>query len=149
MLGNFNIPSVDNLREGVDYRVLDWDFSSGSTVPQPPPGQPCPEGTKMIFGMCRKLKSQSGDWNPDEKSDMEKAGEEKAKTAGSSFQNNKQVDVGGKKYGWAMKGGKPVMVEWGSVAGTKPKPNAPAAPAAAAPASASTPAPAPRPPVTV
>lgn len=155
MLGNFNIPSVDHLREGIDYRILDWDFASGAPVQQPPPGQPCPPGTKMIFGLCRRLKSGTGDWDPSDESDMERAGKMKAKAEGSAFENNKPIDIGGKKYGWAKKGNKDVLVEWGSVCAKKVNgkcvsktgvetPAAPAAPAAtpapsAAPAATSAP----------
>lgn len=132
MLGTFNIPSVDHLREGVDYRVVDWDFAA-----QQPSGQGCEEGEKMVFGVCRKLKSGTSrdekDFDPTAKSKQEQSLEAEASKQGSTFQTNKAVTTGGKKYGWAMKGGKPVMVEWGSVAGTKPKAAAPAP--AAAPAS--------------
>lgn len=116
MLGKFNTPSVDHLREGIDYRVLDWDFAS--PVPHTP-GEPCPPGHKMVFGMCRRLKEGSQDWNPNEDSDSERAGKIRAKEVGSSFQNNKPVDIGGKKYGWAKKDGKDVLVEWGSVCAKK------------------------------
>jgi hypothetical protein len=42
-----------------------------------------------------------------------------AKKQGSDVKNNKMIkDVkSGKKLGWAIKDGKPVLVEWGSVAG--------------------------------
>lgn len=116
MLGNFNTPSVDHLREGIDYVMLEWDFASG--VPHVP-GEPCPPGHKMIWGMCRRLKSGTEDWNPDEDSDIERAGKIKAKEVGSTFQTNKPVEIGGKKYGWAKKNGKDVMVEWGSICAKK------------------------------
>lgn len=117
MLGDFNIPSVDHLREGIDYVVMDWDFAS-PPVPHTP-GESCPPGYKMIFGMCRKLRAGSQDWDTEGESDMEKAGKAAATKAGSTFDTNKPVDIGGKKYGWAKKNGKPVMVEWGSVCAKK------------------------------
>lgn len=133
MLGTFNIPSVDHLREGVDYRVVDWDFAAG----QPPtPGQGCDEGEKVVFGICRKVKSGSSaekDFDSAKKSKQEEGIEAEATKQGSSFQTNKAVTAGGKKYGWAMKDGKPVMVAWGSVAGTKPKPKTPPATGAQTP----------------
>lgn len=130
MLGNFDIPSVDHLREGIDYTIVEWDFAA-PPVPQPPPGQPCPTGTKMIFGLCRRLKG-SGDWASGDDTDKERELKQQAGKEGSAFENNKAIQAGGKKYGWAKKEGKPVLVEWGSVAGIKPvgpKPK-PAAPAA-------------------
>lgn len=146
MLGNFDIPSVDHLREGVDYRILDWNFAAQ----QPPQasGEGCAEGEKMVFGVCRKLRSGSTsdkDFDSSKKSKQEEGLETEAGKQGSSFQNNKAVTAGGKKYGWAMKDNKPVLVEWGSVAGTKPKPKAPpAAGAQTPPATAATPTPQPR-----
>lgn len=117
MFGEFNTPSIDHLREGIDYRILDWNFASPS-VPHTP-GEPCPPGHKMVFGMCRRLKAGTQDWNPDEDSDLERAGKIKAKEVGSSFQSNKPVEIGGKKYGWAKKDGKDVLVEWGSICAKK------------------------------
>jgi len=160
MLGRFDIPSVDHLREGVDYQIIDWDFAASAPIPHTP-GESCPPGTKMVFGMCRRVKEGTQDWNTDEDSDSERAGKIKAKEVGSSFQNNKPVEVGGKKYGWAKKGGKDVLVAWGSVCAKKdkdgncisstgqvtpkqPTPATPApAPAPAPPAPAPAPAPAP------
>lgn len=124
MLGNFNIPSVDHLKEGIDYRVVNWDFSTGTSAAPPvahTPGQPCPPGHKMVFGLCRRLKSGTQEWNPQEDSDMERAGKTKAQAEGSSFENNKPIKIGDRKYGWAKKNDNVVLVEWGSVAGTNPK----------------------------
>jgi len=135
MLGNFDIPSVDHLREGIDYTIVEWDFASRASAPpvqQPPAGQPCPTGTKMIFGLCRRLKG-SGDWASGDDTDKERELKQQAGKEGSAFENNKAIQAGGKKYGWAKKDGKPVLVEWGSVAGIKPvgpKPKPTAAPAA-------------------
>lgn len=145
MLGNFNLPSVDHLREGVDYSVLDWDF----TVGQPPtPGEGCDPGERVVFGICRKVRSGSSgekEFDSGNKSKQEQGLEAEASKQGSSFQNNKAVTTGGKKYGWAMKDGKPVMIEWGSLAGTKPKPKAsPAAGAQPPAATATSPTPQPR-----
>ena len=42
-----------------------------------------------------------------------------AEELGSTYENNiKIVDKAGKEWGWAMKDGKKILVEWGSVAGT-------------------------------
>lgn len=107
-----SFPSVDHLVEGVHYHVVDWDFADAAPA--------CPEGEKMVFGMCRKLGgSGEKDFDSGKKSSQEEGAEAEAKKQGSEFKNNKQVTVNGKKMGWAMKGGKPVMVEWGSVAGEK------------------------------
>lgn len=136
MQGKFDLPSVDHLREGVDYVILDWDFAASAPVPHTP-GQPCPPGHKMIWGMCRRLKAGTEEWNPEEDSDLERAGKIKAQAEGSKFENNKPVEIGGQKYGWAKKGGKEVLVAWGSVAGTDPK-NPKNRPPAAAPATTTT-----------
>ena len=42
-----------------------------------------------------------------------------AKSQGSDPSNNRKVMIDGKEYGWAKKGGKWIMVPWGSVAGIK------------------------------
>ena len=42
-----------------------------------------------------------------------------AEKQGSDPTNNRKVMIDGKGYGWAMKGGKWIMVPWGSVAGIK------------------------------
>ena len=108
----FNFPNIDHLIEGVHYTVVDWDFADG---------QPCPEGEKMVFGMCRKLGGKSGDkeFDSGSKTKQETEGEAEAAKQGSSAKNNKAVNVKGRKMGWAIKDGKPVLVEWGSVAGEK------------------------------
>jgi hypothetical protein len=111
MLSNFNLPSVDHLVEGVHYRIVDWNFAEG-----------CPEGEKMIFGACRKLRDGSTDdkdFDSSKKTKQEEEAEGEAKKQGSDAKSNKPVMVNGKKMGWAIKNGKPVMVEWGSVAGEK------------------------------
>lgn len=119
MQGNFgNLPSVDHLKEGVHYRIVNFDFAGSSPEPHTP-GTPCPEGHKMVFGVCRKLKAGSQDWDRETKSDQEKAVEGEGVKTGSTSSNNKAVTSGGKKYGWAMLGEKPIVVEWGSVAGIK------------------------------
>ena len=112
----FNFPSVDHLIEGVHYRIVDWNFAEGA------PGEACPEGEKMIFGMCRKLggtQKDEKDFDSSKKSKQEEEAEAEAKKQGSDVKNNKPFMVNGKKMGWAVKNGKPVMVEWGSVAGEK------------------------------
>jgi len=130
MQSNFNLPSVDHLVEGVDYRIVDWSFADAAPAPDA-----CPKGEKMVFGVCRKVGgSGEKDFDSSKKTSQEEGAEAEAKKQGSEFKNNKQVAVGNKKMGWAMKGGKPVMVEWGSVAGDKKVgPKQPAAKTAAAP----------------
>lgn len=149
MLGSFNIPCVDHLREGVDYRIVDWDFATqqpAAPAPSHTPGTPCEEGEKMVFGVCRKVK-QGGtdkDWESGKDTKQETELRGAAEKAGSTAQTNKAFEAGGKKYGWAIKNGKPVVVEWGSVAGTKPKAGAsaaaPSAPGGTAPAGGAAPA---------
>jgi hypothetical protein len=82
----------------------------------------CGPDEKMVFGMCRKTKGQGGgekDFDSSKKTKQEEEGEAEAKKQGSDAKNNKMIkDVkSGKKLGWAVKDGKPVLVEWGSVAG--------------------------------
>lgn len=91
----------------------------------------CGPGEKMVFGVCRKVGGTQEDKpevGPDgkpkkkekkEKSPMEEKLEKAAKAQGSDPTNNKKVVIDGKAYGWAIQGGKPIMVEWGSVAGEK------------------------------
>lgn len=128
MLGNFNLPSVDHLQEGVDYWVIDWNFAAltpSASAPAHTPGEPCGPGEKMVFGSCRKLREgtqrDDKDFDSSKKTKQEESLEAEAAKQGSNFQTNKAVSAGGKKYGWAMKDNKPVLVEWGSVAGTKKK----------------------------
>ena len=132
-MNHFNFPSVDNLIEGVHYRIIDWNFAEG-----------CTEGEKMVFGTCRKLKEGSTDekdFDSSKKTKQEEEGEAEAKKQGSDVKNNKPFMVGNRKMGWAVKNGKPVMVEWGSVAGEKKAKEKPAA----APAAGTGTAPAPKP----
>jgi hypothetical protein len=131
-MNTFNLQSVDHLIEGVHYTVVDWSFAEGHArdrgleTNMPSRGtastfaEECEQDERMIFGKCRKTK-KDGDWDSSKKTKGEQAGEAQAAKEGSNFQNNKMVnDVNsGKKLGWAMKGGKPVLVEWGSVAGEK------------------------------
>jgi len=133
----WNIPCVDNLIEGVHYTVVDWNFAEedflrdqqtnmpsrgmASTFAD---GQGCPEGEKMVFGVCRKpgqRKDDDKDFDSSKKTKEEEEGEAQAKKEGSDFKNNKMIkDIKtGKKLGWAMKNGRPVLVSWGSVAGEK------------------------------
>jgi len=102
----------------------------------------CGPGEKMTFGVCRKIgeapaaqpaqqgaaPSQPGQPaaagqqpKPKEqpKSPMEEKLEKAAKAQGSDVTNNKKVMIDGKAYGWALLNGKPIMVEWGKVAGEK------------------------------
>jgi hypothetical protein len=107
--------------------------AAAQPAPQPAPqGGPCKEGEISVFGVCRKpggSNPQGGnDFDSSNKTDEEKAAEAEAKKQGSDVKNNKPVTIGGKKYGWAIKGGKPVMVLWGAVAGEK-QPTPPKTPA--------------------
>lgn len=107
----------------------------------------CGPGEKMTFGVCRKIgeapaaqpaqqgaapsqpqaqqpgQPAAGGQQPKPKEQPKSAMEEKlekaAKAQGSDPTNNKKVMIDGKAYGWAIQGGKPIMVEWGSVAGEK------------------------------
>lgn len=139
-MNTFNIPSIDHLTEGVHYRIVEWSFAEDTeanllrhqqtNMPTRgmsasfADGQGCPEGEKMIFGACRKPGEKSNDdkdFDSSKKTKQEEDLEAQAKKEGSDFKKNKMIqDVkSGKKFGWAMKNGKPVMVEWGSVAGVK------------------------------
>jgi hypothetical protein len=83
----------------------------------------CPEGEKMVFGVCRKTGQKTGekDFDSSGKTEQEKGIEEAGAKAKSDVKSNKPfIDPKtGKKMGWAIKDGKPVAVEWGSVAGQK------------------------------
>jgi hypothetical protein len=134
-MNTFSLPSVDHLIEGVHYTIVDWSFAEGrardrgleTNMPSRgmastfADGQECPEGEKMIFGMCRKPGQKQGDkeFDSSKKTKQEEDAEVEAKKQGSDVKNNKMIkDVkSGKKLGWAIKDGKPVLVEWGSVAG--------------------------------
>lgn len=91
----------------------------------------CPEGQKMIFGICRNVgedekdsegkptgKKKEAKLTPEEEKVMKAA---KAQGSEPTPGKNKKVVVDGKEYGWAIKGGKPMLVEWGTVAGIKDK----------------------------
>jgi hypothetical protein len=114
---NFNFPNIDHLVEGFHYRLAGWDFEE------------CEQDEKMVFGMCRKLGQKTGEkeFDSGKKSKQETEGESEATRQGSNVGNNKAVKVGSKKMGWAVKDGKPVLVEWGSVAGEKKAPPKPPA----------------------
>jgi len=123
---NPNFPTIDHLIEGVHYRIVEWDFASQQ--PSRTPGTPCPPGEKVVFGVCRKVGGSgekdfdSGKRTKQEES-LEKASGKGVKTKEEAVAANKKgFETGGKKYGWAIKGGKPVIVEWGSVAGAKKAP---------------------------
>ena len=88
----------------------------------PPQDGPCKPDERSVFGVCRKIggaPKDDRDFDSNAKSDDEKAAEAEAKKQGSDVKNNKPVIFNGKKMGWAIKGGRPVMVEWGAVAGEK------------------------------
>lgn len=115
MQGGFNsVPNVDGLIEGVHYREIQWDFAAQAPAPviSHVPGTPCPDGFKMVFGLCRPVKEGV-------ETQEERDVRQKAEEIGSSATSNKRIDINSKKYGWAIKNGKPIIVEWGSVAGLK------------------------------
>lgn len=149
-MNTFNLPSVDHLIEGVHYHLVDWSFAEGRErdrgleTNMPSRGAPstfaedCPEGEKMIFGACRKPGQKQGEkeFDSSKKTKQEEELEAEAKKQKSDVKNNKMIqDVkSGKKFGWAVKDGRPVLVRWGSVAGEKKVgPKKPAAGGATAP----------------
>lgn len=93
----------------------------------------CGPGEKMTFGVCRKIdgapeqpqaqapSQEKPKEKPKEqpKSPMEEKLEKAAKAQGSDVTNNKKVMIDGKAYGWAVLKGRPILVEWGAVAGEK------------------------------
>jgi hypothetical protein len=114
MRGDFSVPNVDHLTEGVHYHVVDWDFAA------------CESDEKMVFGLCRKVGGTGDkDFDSSKRSKQEEqlSNEAQKQGAGASTKeqasaaNKKAFTVEGKKFGWAIKGGKPVIVAWGSVAG--------------------------------
>ena len=85
-----------------------------------------PETGKEVTGEAKEGETAK----PEEKKKQEKPDktleelkqEKMKKTAekqGSDPTNNRKVMIDGKGYGWAQKGGKWIMVPWGSVAGIK------------------------------
>jgi hypothetical protein len=116
-----NLPSVDHLVEGRDYIIFDWNFSDpAGPATNKPQENGCPPNEKMVFGVCRKIGgSGERDWDTKQDTAQEKQISEAAKKQGSTFDANKPVTVNGKRYGWAKKNGRPVLVAWGSVAGEK------------------------------
>lgn len=115
----FDFPSLEGLREGQDYRVLEWSeakefFSDFANE--------CADGEKMIFGACRKVggtEKNEKDFDSSKKTKQEEDIETEAKKQKSDVKSNKPFTINGKRYGWAIKNGKPVVVEWGSVSGEK------------------------------
>jgi len=111
MLGEFSLESILAAREMLSFAE-------------------CADDEKMVFGVCRKKGGSSDgekEFDTDKKSKQEEDLEAEAKKKGvdlNSKMNKKPIEIGGKKYGLAVKNGKVVMVEWGSVAGEK-KPPAP------------------------
>jgi hypothetical protein len=83
----------------------------------------CADGEKMVFGVCRKTggKTEEKDFDSSVKTKQEEEIEAAGAKAGSDEKSNKPfIDPKtGKKMGWAIKDGKKVAVEWGSVAGAK------------------------------
>jgi hypothetical protein len=121
MTGDFSVPNVDHLIEGVHYHVVDWDFAA------------CEPDEKMVYGVCRKVGGTGEkDFDTSKRSKQEEqlGNEAQKQGAGASTKeqasaaNKKAFTVEGKKFGWAIKGGKPVIVAWGSVAGEAKVPSA-------------------------
>ena len=80
----------------------------------------CGEGERMVFGACRKIGgSGEKDFDSSKKTKQETEIEKEGEKQKSTFENNKPFMKDGKKYGWAMKNGKKVAVEWGKVTGEK------------------------------
>ena len=112
MLGEFSLESILAAREMLSFAE-------------------CGPDERSVFGVCRKAGGSKPDdekeFDTDKKSKQEEDLEAEAKKKGvdlKSKMNKKPIEIGGKKYGLAVKNGKVVMVEWGSVAGEK-KPPAP------------------------
>jgi hypothetical protein len=91
----------------------------------------CGSDEKMVFGACRKVGGKTGekDFDSSAKTKREEEIEAAGAKAGSDEKSNKPFKdpKTGKLMGWAVKDGKKVAVEWGSVAGKKavgPKKNA-------------------------
>jgi hypothetical protein len=83
----------------------------------------CAADEKVVFGVCRKVGQKTGekDFDSSGKTEQEKGIEEAGAKAKSDVKSNKPfIDPKtGKRMGWAIKDGKPVAVEWGSVSGEK------------------------------
>jgi hypothetical protein len=83
----------------------------------------CAADEKVVFGVCRKVGQKTGekDFDSSGKSKQEEGIEAAGKKAGSDAKSNKPFKdpKTGRLMGWAIKDGKPVAVEWGSVAGQK------------------------------
>lgn len=87
----------------------------------PDTGKPVSDGAKPAEGAKPEDKEKKKEEKPDKTVEQLKQ-EKMKKTAekqGSDPTNNRKVMIDGKGYGWAMKGGKWIMVPWGSVAGIK------------------------------
>ena len=87
----------------------------------PETGKPVTDGAKPAEGTKPEDKEKKKEEKPDKTVEQLKQ-EKMKKTAekqGSDPTNNRKVMIDGKGYGWAPKGGKWIMVPWGSVAGIK------------------------------
>lgn len=84
-----------------------------------------PDTGKPVTGEAKPGEAAKPDEKKKEKPDktVEELKQEKMKKTaekqGSDPTNNRKVMIDGKGYGWAQKGGKWIMVPWGSVAGIK------------------------------
>ena len=89
-------------------------------------GIPYPFGCQSgNCGACKSMliegKVELAEYSEFALTDEEKAVREQGGKEGSSYENNKAIESGGQKFGWAKKDGKDVLVKWGSVAGIKNK----------------------------
>ena len=102
----YSFPNIDHLIEGIHYELVDWDFAE-RTMTQ----KDCAPGERVVFGRCAKGDNM-GDKDIDE-------AQKKARAPGAPKVNNAKgpVMIKGRKMGWAIRDGKPVLVDWGSNAG--------------------------------
>lgn len=120
MFGSFNVPEIDHLTEGVDYEVLDWSYAAPSPLPgQPDPstGRVCPDGYKMVFGKCRKLKVAAAPQPPPAVTSAPAPAAPQSPPTGS-YRNDTPQRINGANYGWAKKGSSLVLVSWKDVEGS-------------------------------
>jgi hypothetical protein len=133
MQGSFNIPSVDHLVEGRDYRVVDWSFADGAPVEQQKPeetvqpnqqnapvpqtqAQPAPPQNQAPSAAPAQPQ-QTGPCKPDEKSVFgvcRKVGgaprDDKDFDPGSKTDEEKNLEAEAKKQGSDVKNNKPVLM---------------------------------------
>ena len=101
----------------------------------------CGPGERVVFGRCSK-----GDNMGNKKIDET---QKKERQSDKPSDNSKPVMINGRKMGWAVRNGKKVLVDWGSVAGEKKVGPKPAANPKAKDNKPQAPAPAPKPAATL